>query len=211
MKDKAIQVLLVDDHELARGGVRLMLSGADDIVVTAEAANAVDAMRVVASASIDVALVDINLPGRNGLDLFKQLRVEHGHIAAIMLSTHSEEIYGLRALRLGAAGYFCKDVAPPALIEAVRKVAAGGKCLSERLIEKIASQVGGGVAGHDALSAREFEVMKRLAAGETISGIGAALFLSPKTITTYRARIFERMGISCNADLTRYAIEHGLL
>ncbi len=211
MASNAIKVLLVDDHEMARGGVRLMLSGADEVVVVGQAANATEALRIAARTGVHVALVDINLPGRNGLELLKQLREEYPHIAVIMLSTHSEEMYGLRALRLGAAGYLCKNVSPLELVSAVRKVAAGGKCLSEGLIEKIAAQVGDGVSGHDALTAREFEVMKRLAAGESISAIGAALCLSPKTITTYRARIFERMGLSCNAHLTRYAIEHGLM
>ncbi len=211
MVRKAIKVLLVDDHELARAGVRLLLGGADEIVVTGQAANATEALFLAARTSIHVALVDINLPGRNGLDLLKQLREEFPHIAVIMLSTHSEEIYGVRALRLGAAGYLSKNVSPVELIEAVRKVAGGGKVLSENLIDKIAVQVSEVVSGHEALTARELEVMMRLAAGDSITAIGTDLCLSPKTITTYRARIFDRMGFSNNAHLTRYALEHGLM
>lgn len=211
MARSTVKVLLVDDHELARNGVRLMLGGADEVVVIGQAATAVEALRLAASTPIHVALIDINLPGRSGLDLLKQLRAEFPHIAVIVLSTHSEDMYGLRALRLGAAGYLCKNVSPSALVEAVRKVAAGGKWLSEHLVDRIATRIGGAVAGHEALSAREFEVMQRIAHGESITAIAAALFLSPKTITTYRTRIFERMGVSCNADLTRYAIEQGLI
>ncbi|XLZ71590.1 response regulator transcription factor [Massilia sp. SR12] len=211
MGDK-ITVLLVDDHAIARNGVRLMLGTATDISVEGEAGNAVEAMARVAERSFDVALVDIKMPGKNGLDLLKTLRSEYPRMAVLVLSTYSEEIYAVRALKLGASGYLTKDAPTPTLIEAVRKAAAGGKHVSPALIEKLATLVGGGPSGdHEELSNRELEVFKLIAQGEPLVQIGEKLHLSPNTVTTYRSRILEKMGMSSNAELTRYALEHGLI
>ncbi|WP_395408018.1 response regulator [Pseudoduganella sp. UC29_106] len=207
-----ISVLLVDDHAIARNGVRLMLGTAPDISVEGEASNAVEAMERVAERSYDVALVDIKMPGKNGLDLLKSLRAEYPRMAVLVLSTYSEEIYAVRALKLGAAGYLTKDAPTATLIEAVRKAACGGKHVSPALLEKLASLVGGGSTGdHEALSNRELEVFKLIAAGESLVRIGELLHLSPNTVTTYRSRILEKMGMASNADITRYALEHGLI
>lgn len=211
MGDK-ITVLLVDDHAIARNGVRLMLGTAADISVEGEAGNAVEAMARVAERSFDVALVDIKMPGKNGLDLLKSLRSECPRMAVLVLSTYSEEIYAVRALKLGASGYLTKDAPTPTLIEAVRKAAAGGKHVSPALLEKLATLVGGGPSGdHEELSNRELEVFKLIAQGEPLVQIGEKLHLSPNTVTTYRSRILEKMGMSSNAELTRYALEHGLI
>ncbi|MYN03708.1 response regulator [Pseudoduganella sp. DS3] len=211
MGDK-ITVLLVDDHAIARNGVRLMLGTATDISVEGEAGNAVEAMARVAERSFDVALVDIKMPGKNGLDLLKSLRSECPRMAVLVLSTYSEEIYAVRALKLGASGYLTKDAPTPTLIEAVRKAAAGGKHVSPALLEKLATLVGGGPSGdHEELSNRELEVFKLIAQGEPLVQIGEKLHLSPNTVTTYRSRILEKMGMSSNAELTRYALEHGLI
>ena len=211
MGDK-ITVLLVDDHAIARNGVRLMLGTAPDIIVEGEAGNAVEAMQRVAERSFDVALVDIKMPGKNGLDLLKSLRSEYPRMAVLVLSTYSEEIYAVRALKSGAAGYLTKDAPTSTLIEAVRKAAAGGKHVSPGLLEKLATLVGGGPSGdHEELSNRELEVFKLIAQGESLVRIGETLHLSPNTVTTYRSRILEKMGMSSNAELTRYALEHGLI
>ncbi len=212
MTTQKIRVLLVDDHAIARNGVRLMLGTADEIEVAGEAGNAQDAMQLLQGDSFDVALVDITMPGKNGLDLLRSLRTERPRMAVLMLSTYSEEIYAVRALKLGAAGYLTKDVPTSVLVAAVRKAAAGGKHVSPAMLEKLASLIGGGgSASHEALSNRELEVFKLIAAGESLVQVGKVLHLSPNTVTTYRARILEKMGMSSNAELTRYALENGII
>jgi DNA-binding NarL/FixJ family response regulator len=204
--------LLVDDHAIARNGVRLMLSSAIDISVAGEASNAQEAMQLVRSNDFDVAVVDITMPGKNGLDLLKSLRLEKPKLAVLILSTYSEEIYAVRALKLGASGYLTKDTSSADLIAAVRKAASGGKYVGPALMEKLASMIGGGgMSTHEALSNRELEVMKLIAAGESLVKIAESLHLSPNTVTTYRTRILEKMGMTTNAELTRYALENGLI
>jgi DNA-binding NarL/FixJ family response regulator len=212
MTNNAIRVLLVDDHAIARNGVRLMLSSANDIAVTGEAGNAQEALQLVREQDFDVALLDITMPGKNGLDLLKLLRAEKPKLAVVMLSTYSEEIYAVRALKLGASGYLTKDAPTTALVAAVRKAASGGKHFSLALLEKLAGMFGGaGMSTHEALSNRELEVLKLIAAGESLVKIGETLHLSPNTVTTYRTRILEKMGMTSNAELTRYALENGLI
>jgi len=212
MFNKTIRVLLVDDHTVVRNGVRLMLSSESDIVVEGEAANAQDGLKLAGEKDFDVALVDIAMPGKNGLELLRLLRTEKPKLAVLILSTYSEEVYAVRALKLGAAGYLTKDSPAATLIAAVRKAASGGKYLTPALAEKIAGMIGGsGMASHEALSNRELEVFKLIAAGESLVRIAETLHLSPNTVTTYRTRILEKMGMASNAELTRYAIENGLL
>jgi DNA-binding NarL/FixJ family response regulator len=212
MTMQRIKVLLVDDHAIARNGVRLMLGTADDIEVAGEACNAQEAMQLLLAGGFDVALVDITMPGKNGLELLRTLRTERPKLAVLMLSTYSEEIYAVRALKLGAAGYLTKDAPTSVLVAAVRKAAAGGKHVSPAMLEKLASLIGGGgSANHEALSNRELEVFKLIAAGESLVQVGKALHLSPNTVTTYRARILEKMGMASNADLTRYALENKII
>lgn len=212
MAISVVRVMLVDDHAIARAGIRLMLETAGDIAVVCEAASVAEAIDVLAACSVDVLIVDISMPGRSGLDLLRTVRAQQPHVAVLMLSTHPEETYAVRALKHGAAGYLTKDVSIATLLAAVQKVAAGGKYFTAALGERLVTQLqNGGLAGHEALSKRELEVMTRLAAGETITAIGATLFLSPKTISTYRTRILEKLGAANNAELTRYAMEEGLI
>jgi DNA-binding NarL/FixJ family response regulator len=207
-----IKVLLVDDHAIARNGVRLMLGTADDIVVAGEAGNAQDGLQLAQSEVFDVALVDIMMPGKNGLDLLRSLRAERPKLAVLVLSTYAEDIYAVRALKLGAAGYLTKDAPTSVLVGAVRKAAAGGKHVSPAMLEKLASLIGGGgMSSHEALSNRELEVFKLIAAGESLVQVGKALHLSPNTVTSYRARILEKLGLGSNAELTRYALENGII
>jgi DNA-binding NarL/FixJ family response regulator len=210
---ETIRVLLVDDHAIARNGVRLMLGTGADIDVTGEAADAHQALELVRRQVFDVALVDITMPGMNGLDLLRHFRSQHPDMAVLILSTYAEEIYAVRALKQGAAGYLTKDAPTAVLIEAVRRAAAGRKYVSPSLVDKLASLVSGdaAAAGHDALSNRELEVFKLIARGEPLVQIGERLHLSPNTVTTYRSRILDKMGMSSNAELTRYALEHGLI
>ena len=214
MTERMIRVLLVDDHVIARSGVRLMLGTAHDIDVAGEAANAHDGMALALAEDFDVALVDITMPGKNGLELLKSLRTARPKLAVLILSTYSEEIYAIRALKLGAAGYLTKDAPTAILVAAVRKAAAGGKHVSPALMEKLASLVGGGGGGgasHETLSNRELDVFKLLATGSSLVQIGTMLHLSPNTVTTYRARILDKMGLGSNAELTRYALENGII
>jgi DNA-binding NarL/FixJ family response regulator len=212
MAAKLISVLLVDDHTVARNGVRLMLSSSSDIRVTGEASSAEAAQQLARAQHFDVALVDIALPGKNGLELLKSLRVQCPGLAVLILSTYSEEIYAMRALKLGALGYLTKDSSTATLIAAVRKAASGSKYVSPSLAEQFVNMMGAkSVASHEGLSNRELEVLKLLAKGESLVRIGEVMHLSPKTVTTYRARILEKMGFTSNAELTRYAIENGLL
>lgn len=212
MSTDEVRVLLVDDHAIARNGVRLMLGTVTDIRVEGEASNAPEALQLLAKQEFDVALLDITMPGKNGLDLLRQLRGDYPRMAVLMLSTYSEEIYAVRALKLGAAGYLTKDAETSVLVAAVRKAAAGGKHVSPALVEKLASLIGSGAcANHETLSNRELEVFKLIAAGESLVKIGETLHLSPNTVTTYRSRILDKMALASNAELTRYALEHGII
>jgi len=213
MAAEPLRVLLVDDHAIARNGVRLMLGTTGDIAVAGEAADAQQALDLIRHESFDVALLDISMPGMGGLDLLRQLRGMRPDMAVLILSTYAEDIYAIRALKQGAAGYLTKDVPTHVLVEAVRRVAGGRKYVSPSLVEKLAALVSGDstASGHDVLSNRELEVFKLIARGEPLVQIGERLHLSPNTVTSYRARILDKMGLTSNAELTRYAIEHGLI
>jgi DNA-binding NarL/FixJ family response regulator len=212
MRNDKIKVLLVDDHALVRDGVRLMLGTSDDIEVIAEAENAQQALKRVEQQDFDVALVDLALPGTNGLDLLKRLRTLKPKLAVLILSMYAEDIYAVRALKHGAAGYLTKNSPAALVVAAVRKVAAGGKHVNPALLDKLAHEIGGGKKSrHETLSERELDVLRLIASGQSLVQIADTLNLSPKTITTYRARILEKIGVSSNAELGRYALESGLL
>lgn len=214
MTGPRIRVLLVDDHAVVRNGVRLMLGTAPDIDVTGEASTANDAMSLLREQAFDVALVDIALPGRNGLELLKMLRAEHPGLAVLMLSMYAEDLYAMRALKHGAAGYLTKDSPTASLIAAVRKAHAGGKYLSAGLIDQLAATVGGARGrkkGHESLTDRELEVLRQIVDGKSLASIAAGLHLSASTITTYRSRICAKLDVHSNAELTRYAIDNSLV
>jgi DNA-binding NarL/FixJ family response regulator len=204
--------LLVDDHVVVRNGVRLMLGAAGDIDVVGEAETAQDGLRLVREQEFDVALVDIAMTGKNGLDLLKMIKAEKPKLAVLILSMYSEEVYAVRALRLGASGYLTKNSPAATIIGAVRKAAAGGKYISPEVVDKVANMIGGSnIASHEALSNRELEVMRLIVSGASLTKIADSLHLSPKTVTTYRTRILEKTGVGSNVELTRYALENGLL
>lgn len=207
-----VTVVVVDDHPLARTGVCRMLETAGDIEVVGEACNVDEALKVIATRNVQVVILDISMPRNSGMNLLRMLKRTRSEIAVLMLSTHSEETYAIRALVSGAVGYLTKDVSIANLVAAVRKAAGGSRHFSALLNERLVVQLqGGGINGHEKLSGREFDVMLRLAVGESLKSIGEAMFLSPKTISTYRSRIFEKLNIKNNAELTRYAMEEGLI
>lgn len=212
MRPDPIKVLLVDDHAIALAGVRLMLQSASDIRVVAAAQSVEQALGAADADAIDVALLDISIGDDCGLNLLQQLRRKQPAIAVLMLSAHAETHYAVRALRGGAAGYLSKDVGIAELVDAVRKASSGGVYLSLSLREKLAQPLHGQAqSAHCALSAREFDVMLRLAGGESLTSIGRALYLSPKTVSTHRSRILVKLGVRSNAELARYALEERLI
>lgn len=207
-----IRVLIVDDHAVARNGVRLMLSAVDDIEIAAEADTAHAALQQAALGQFEVALIDIALPDCNGLDLLKRLREQHPRLALLVLSMYAEDVYAIRAFKHGAAGYLTKNCSTEQLVCAIRKAAAGGKYLSTSIMERFAAMLEGERAPpHDGLSDRELDVLKQLAGGCSLVMIGQQLHLSPTTVSSYRSRILEKMGMKSNAELIRYVIEKGLL
>lgn len=207
-----IKVLLVEDHAVVRNGARIMISTTDDIIVEGEASNVYEARALIKQKKFDIVLLDISLPGINGLEFLKSLHKERSKLPVLIFSMYPEEIYAMRALQLGAAGYLAKNSSIDHLTAAIRKVAQGGKYVSAELSERLASIIGGGsLLTHEKLSDRELEVFKLLAAGIPLIKIAAILHLSASTITTYRSRILEKTGFKSNIELARYALESGLL
>ncbi len=206
-----IRLLIADDHPVVRQGLRRILTEPGDIQVVGEAQTGEEVLQALAAGPVDVLLLDISMPGITFLDLLRQLAAEHARVRTLVLSMHSEDQYALRAFKAGAAGYLTKDRPPEELLEAVRRVHRGGKYVSSALAEKLVSGVGNGERmPHEALSDREYEVLCLLADGKGIKEIAARLSLSPKTVSTYRARILDKMSFSSNADIVRYFVEHKL-
>lgn len=206
-----ITLLLADDHKLVREGFKEILSQSSDITVGGEASNGRDVLTEISKHDYDAVVLDISMPGRSGLDVLKDLKSLKPNLPVLMLSMHPEEHYAIRALKSGASGYLTKDAAADELIQAVRKIHSGGRFITSSLAEKLAFQLSGGLEDnlHDRLSDREYEVMCGIASGKTVSEIARDLCLSAKTISTYRARALEKMGMKTNAELTYYAIKHG--
>ncbi len=208
-----IRVLVGDDHAIVRRGLKQILSETSDIEVAGEAATAPDVMNMVRNERFHVVVLDVNLPGGNGIDLIGEIRKENAALPVLILTVYSEDQYAVRAIRAGAAGFLTKESAPEKLVDAVRKVAAGGRFISAELGEALASLVAGETKGqpHERLSDREFEIMKMLASGRTVSRVAQDLGLSVKTVSTHRTRILGKMGMKTNAELTHYAVKHGLV
>jgi DNA-binding NarL/FixJ family response regulator len=208
-----IRVLIADDHAVVRRGLRDLLSDTSDVEVAAEAASSAEALERVRQQAFDVAVLDLSLPGRGGLDLLAEVKAERPGLPVLILTMHPEDQYAVRALKAGAAGYVTKESAPEVLVDAVRRVAAGGRYVSAALAEKLALHVGEarGREPHEALSDREFQVFRRLASGRTVGEIGDELSLSVKTVSTYRSRLLQKMGLRTNAELMQYAFRHKLV
>jgi two-component system invasion response regulator UvrY len=212
MKSK-IRILFVDDHALLRAGIKLLLADAADIEIAGEAASAAEAMQKLHAGAWDLLLLDISLPGRSGLDLLKQIKATMPELPVLILSMYPEEQYAIRVLRAGASGYLTKESAPGQLVAAIRKVAQGGRYVSPTVAERLVNEIGGrgSESPHETLSDREFEVFRLLASGRTVGQIAQAVNLSVKTVSTHRRHILNKMRMGNNADLTQYAVRHGLL
>jgi two-component system, NarL family, invasion response regulator UvrY len=207
------KIFIVDDHAVVREGLKTILAKAPEFEVAGEAGNAPDAMALLRKTQVHLLLLDIGLPGKTGVDLLKMVKAELPKLPVLVLSTYPEDQYAVRVLKQGAAGYLTKESAPELLITAVRKIAGGGRYVSTSVAERVLDGVGGAVLGapHERLSDREFEVFKHIAAGRSLTGIAEHLCVSIKTVSTHRTRIIEKTGFQSNADMTRYALEHGLL
>lgn len=201
-----IRVLIADDHPVVRKGLGQILSGTGTMAVL-EAGNSQQVLDVLAQHGVDVLVLDVSMPGRSGLELLEQLRKEYPKLPVLILSQYPEEQIAVRAIRAGASGYLNKESAPDELVEAVMRLFRGRKFLTSNVAELLAITVEGGQGKpHEGLSTREFQVFRMLAAGQTVSEIADQLSLSVKTISTYRARILEKMNLKNNGDLTRYSI-----
>ncbi len=208
-----IKILIADDHAIVREGLKQIISETPDMAVVAEASNGEDVLEKVSANKYDVILLDISMPGRSGLDILRQLKIEKPKLPIMMLSVHPEEQYAVRALRAGASGYLTKESAPDELIAAIRKISQGRKYVSSSLAEKLAYELGVDVKKlrHEVLSDREFQVMCMFASGKTVKEIAAELSISIPTIRTYRIRILEKMKMKNIAEIIHYAVKQGLV
>jgi DNA-binding NarL/FixJ family response regulator len=208
-----IQLLIADDHPIVREGLKRIIAECPDMTVTAEAGDSSEALEYSKIYPADVVLLDVSMPGIGFLETLHRLKINRPNIHVLVLSVHPEDHYALRALKAGAAGYLTKDHTPDELADAIRHVYEGRKYVSPLLAEKLVTELGSDSMKppHEVLSNREYEVLCRLAIGEAISDIATALVLSPKTVSTYRTRILEKMRLTNNADLVRYALDHALV
>jgi DNA-binding NarL/FixJ family response regulator len=208
-----IRILIVDDHAILRRGLSALLADAFHDAAFGEASNADQALEQLGKDAWDVALLDITLPGKSGLDLLKELKAARPRLPVLVLSVHPEDQFAVRSLKAGAEGYMTKESAPEELVQAIRKILAGGRYVSPALAEKLALSIRKDFTRtpHETLSDREYEVMCRIASGKTVTEIARELSLSVKTISTYRARILEKLGVKNSAEITRYAIRNGLV
>lgn len=212
IEKETIKIVIADDHPLFRRGLKHALAETGEITVAAEADNGDELLNQVEKEVFDLVLLDITMPGKNGLDLLKQLKSEHPKLPILILSVHSEDQYAVRFIKAGASGYLTKESAPEQLVEAIRKVAHGGNFASPRITEKLAFNFpGSDRPAHETLSDREYQVFCLIATGTSLTDIGKNLSLSVKTISTHRTRILEKMQMKKNAELIHYAITHNLL
>jgi len=207
------RILLVDDHEVVRQGLKQILAESFPKAAFGDASSGDEALRRVRAESWDIAVLDISLPGRGGLETLKDLRQENPRLPVLVLSMHPEEQFAVRALKAGAAGYVTKRTAARDVVAAVRKVLSGGRYVSASLAERLAAQTQAGSVEmpHETLSDREYQVFRKLAMGKTVKQIGKELNLSPQTVSTHRTHILEKMGMQSNAELIQYAMQSQIL
>jgi len=212
-RDQVIRILIADDHAIVRAGLKQFVADQIDMQVTGEAANGDEAIALVRAQDFDVVLLDISMPDRNGIDTLKAIKQMRPELPVLMLSGHAEEQYAVNLLRAGASGYLNKETASTQLVGAVRTAVQGRKYVSPSLAQVLAEGVTGrgGEPLHAQLSPREFQIFCKLAAGQAVSQIADELHLSVKTVSTYRTRVLEKMGMRSNADLTYYAVKNGLI
>lgn len=211
-----IRVVIVDDHEIVRRGIHTTLASDPAIMIVGEAARSEEVLGLLDAHPCDVLVLDISLPGRGGMEVLNDVRRQAPNVKVLILSSHDESQYAVRAVRAGAAGYLVKTAAPDELVTAVRAIARSGRYLSEGVAAELAAYMqrknsNSAALPHVSLSDRELHVLRRIAAGWTVSAIAADLALSVKTISTYKTRLLQKLSLQTTADLVRYAIEHKIL
>jgi len=207
-----IRILIADDHFIVREGLKQIVSDVPDMVVVDEASDGKEALRKALGGSFDIIILDISMPAKSGLDVLQELKQHKPEANVLILSIHPEEHYAMRVLKAGASGYLTKESAPDELVMAIRRISQGRKYITATLAEKLAGVVErpADVPLHSTLSEREFRVMVMIASGNSIKEISEKLFLSIKTVSTYRTRILKKMNFKNNSELIRYSIENGL-
>ncbi len=208
-----IRVLIADDHAIVRQGLKQILSETEDLLVAGEADDGAEALLLARQTPWDVYLLDVSMPNRNGIDTLKQLKKEFPRLPVLILSMHPEEHYAVRALKAGAAGYLTKQSAPDQLVTAIRQVAQGRKFVSAAVAAELADAISttDDKLPHERITDREYQVLTLIASGKTLTQIADALNLGVATVSTYRARLLEKMGLRNTAELIRYGLEHGLV
>lgn len=209
----ALKILIADDHAIFREGLKQVIATTANMEVADEVADGMEVLARIRENDYDMLILDISLPGRSGLDILPEIKSFRPKLPVLILSMHPEEQYALRAMKLGASGYLTKGSSSQELIDALYKISMGKKYVSESLAETLASRLAADGDGplHERLSDREFQVMGMIAAGFTPKRIADDLMVGIKTVNTYRARILQKMGMKCNADLVRYAVQHNLI
>ena len=208
-----IRLLIVDDHTIVRHGLRQVVSESADIEVAAEAGSSAEAVRLLRENTYDMVLLDISLPDKNGIETLKQIKRDKPALPVIMLSMHAEDEFGVRALKAGASGYVHKQSAHVQLVAAIRQVASGRRYINPDLAEELARSIGESSEKrpHELLSDREFDTLRMLARGKSLTEIAESLSISPKTVSVYRTRLLEKMKLRNNAEIAHYAIKNGLI
>ncbi|HOP64522.1 MAG TPA: response regulator transcription factor [Spirochaetota bacterium] len=208
-----IRIVIADDHEIVRAGLKQIIADDDDMKVTGESNNGENLIELVKKNEYDVVLLDLKMSGLSGIEVIKHIKTIKPELPVIVLSMHAEDQYAVRTIKAGASGYLTKETAGENLVTAIRKVVKGGKYISPTLAETLADTLAGGGVNrpHESLTDREFQVMCMIASGKTVSEIASELFLSVKTISTYRQRLLEKMSMKNNSELTHYVIKNNLL
>lgn len=208
-----IKILIADDHPIVRQGLKHIVEEMPNMVVGGEARNAHEALSLVRNQKWDIVLLDISMPGRSGLEMLHEMHREYPSLPVLVLSMHPEEQFAVRVLKAGAAGYMTKETAPEELVKAIKKVVQGGRYISPSLAERLAVDITRetGRPPHEALSDREFQVLRLMASGKTVTEIAKDMVVSVKTVSTYRTRLLEKMAMKTNAELIHYAIKHRLV
>jgi len=206
-----MRILIADDHPIFRAGLKETLAKDPEVESIGEADDGHKTLELARKKRWDVVVLDIKMPGRDGLEVLQELRRERPKLPVLILSAHPEDQLALRLLKAGAAGYLTKEKAPEVLLTAIRKVVSGGKYINESLAEKVVFAFESAKPLHETLSNREYQVMQMIASGKTVQEIGKELFLSVRTVSTYRARILEKMNMNSNAEIIRYAVDHELI
>lgn len=208
-----IRLVIADDHAIVREGLRRILERFSDMLVVEEAVDSAQVIQRVREVDFDVLLLDLSMPGRSGLELIRQVKSERSSLRVLVLSMHQESHYAVRAIKSGANGYLTKEAAPSLLEHAIRKVAAGGAYISSEVAEQLAlgAMPWAEAVPHERLSDREFQVLRLLASGKTVTDIGNDLLLSIKTVSTHKANLMHKLSLKNQAELVRYAMRHGLI